>query len=80
MFYNDENDIDDIVINTGKTVAIPTMDIAVKGGAKEVLLVGQDLAFINNKSHTDYINESYKDANITNEVKGDNSLYKKWKG
>ncbi len=56
------------------------MDIAVKGGAKEVLLVGQDLAFINNKSHTDYINESYKDANITNEVKGDNSLYKKWKG
>lgn len=80
MFYNDENDIDDIVINTGKTVAIPTMDIAVKGGAKEVLLVGQDLAFINNKSHTDYINESYKDANITNEVKGDNFLYKKVEG
>ncbi|CAM2881900.1 motility associated factor glycosyltransferase family protein [Clostridium sporogenes] len=80
MFYNDENDIDDIIINTGKTVAIPTIDIAVKGGAKEIILVGQDLAFINNKSHTDYINESYRDANITNEVKGDKFLYKKVKG
>lgn len=80
MFYNGENDNDDIVINTGKTVAIPTIDIAVKGGAKEILLVGQDLAFINNKSHTDYINESYKDANINNKVKGEASLYKKVEG
>ncbi|WP_080974724.1 motility associated factor glycosyltransferase family protein [Clostridium sporogenes] len=80
MFHNDENDINDIVINTGKTVAIPTMDIAVKGGAREVILIGQDLAFINNKSHTDYINESYKGANITNEVKGDTFLYKKVEG
>lgn len=80
MFYNGKNDNDDIVINTGKTVAIPTIDIAVKGGAKEILLVGQDLAFINNKSHTDYINESYKDANINNEVKGEASLYKNVEG
>lgn len=80
MFYNDRNDNDDIIINTGKTVAISTMDIAVKGGASEIILVGQDLAFINNKSHTEYINESYKEANITNEVQGEKSLFKKVEG
>lgn len=81
MFYNNKNDSDDIIINTGKTVAIPTINIAIKGGAKEIILVGQDLAFINNKSHTDSINESYKDFNITNEVKCEkNSLYKKVQG
>lgn len=80
MFYNDKNDKNDVIINTGKTVAIPTIDIAVKGCAREIILVGQDLAFINNKSHTEYINESYKEANITNQVNGDESLYKKVEG
>ncbi|WP_252250253.1 6-hydroxymethylpterin diphosphokinase MptE-like protein [Clostridium sp. ZBS13] len=80
MFYNDKNDGDDIIINTGKTVAIPTIDIAAQGMPKEIILVGQDLAFINNKSHTEAINESYKDANINNEVKGDVSLFKKVEG
>lgn len=80
MFYNKENHNNDTIINTGKTVAIPTIDIAVKGGAKEIILVGQDLAFINNKSHTDSFNESYKDINLTNEVKGEASLFKKVEG
>ncbi|NFF82042.1 motility associated factor glycosyltransferase family protein [Clostridium botulinum] len=80
MFYNQKNNNDDTIINTGKTVAIPTIDIVAKGMPKEIILVGQDLAFINNKSHTEYINESYKEANITNEVKGELSLLKKIEG
>ncbi len=80
MFYNEENHSNDVIINTGKTVAIPTIDIAVKGGAKEIILVGQDLAFVNNKTHTDSFNESYKDINLTNEVKGEVSLFKKVEG
>lgn len=59
MFYNEENK-DNIIINTGKTVAVATLDIAIKGGAKEIIFVGQDLGFVDNKSHVDtddYITE-----------------------
>lgn len=75
MFYNNDKD-DDIIINTGKTVAISTIDIAAKGIPCEIILVGQDLAFINNKSHTSGINESYIDTDISNKVKGEKSLFK----
>lgn len=76
MFYNDEKDHEDIMINTGKTVAISTIDIAAKGTPNEIILVGQDLAFINNKSHTSGINESYLNTDISNEVTGEKSLFK----
>lgn len=76
IFFNNVNQFDDIIINTGKTVAIPTIDIAVQGRVKEVILVGQDLAFIDGKSHTDSINESYHDIGITNKVNLDNPFYK----
>ena len=56
MFYNEENK-DDIIINTGKTVAVATLDIAIKGGAKEIIFVGQDLGFLDNKSHAGTIND-----------------------
>ncbi|WP_252255057.1 6-hydroxymethylpterin diphosphokinase MptE-like protein [Clostridium sp. ZBS12] len=56
MFYNEKNK-DDIIINTGKTVAVATLDIAIKGGAKEIIFVGQDLGFLNNKSHAGTIND-----------------------
>ncbi len=60
MFYNEENK-DDIIINTGKTVAVATLDIAIKGGAKEIIFVGQDLGFLDNKSHAGTINDVPED-------------------
>lgn len=80
IFFNKDNPFDDIIINTGKTVAIPTIDIAVQGKANEIILVGQDLAFIDGKSHTDSINESYHDIGITNKVNLDNPFYKEVMG
>lgn len=59
MFYNEKNK-DDIIINTGKTVAVATLDIAIKSGAKEIIFIGQDLGFLDNKRHSgtiDYVSE-----------------------
>jgi hypothetical protein len=50
IFYNNEN-ADNIIINTGKTVAAAALDIGVKGGASKVIFVGQDLAYISDKHH-----------------------------
>ncbi|WP_346890179.1 6-hydroxymethylpterin diphosphokinase MptE-like protein [Clostridium sp. UBA1056] len=58
IFYNESND-SGIIINTGKTVALAAIDIAVEGGAKNIVLVGQDLAFIGGQSHTYTFEESY---------------------
>ena len=64
MFYNEKNkdNKDDIIINTGKTVAVATLDIAIKGRAKEIIFVGQDLGFLNNKSHAGTINDISEDG------------------
>lgn len=61
MFYNEKNK-DDIIINTGKTVAVATLDIAIKSGAKEIIFVGQDLGFVDNKSHAGTINYVQEDG------------------
>ncbi len=58
IFYNEPND-SGIIINTGKTVALAAIDIAVKGKAKNIILVGQDLAFIGGRSHTYTFEENY---------------------
>lgn len=76
IFFNKDNEFDNKIINTGKTVAIPTIDIAAQGNVREIILIGQDLAFIDGKSHTDSINESYHDTGITNKVNLDNPFYK----
>lgn len=77
IFYNDENPAGDIVVNTAKTVAVPTIDIAVKGGASEVILVGQDLAFLDNRTHTSSFNETYS---MNDEVEGQSKMYRKVEG
>lgn len=53
IFFNDleENNKDEIIINTGKSVAVAALDIAVKSDSKQIIFVGQDLAFVNNKFH-----------------------------
>lgn len=77
MFYNDNKKTDDIVINTAKTVAVPTIDIAVKGGVSQIILIGQDLAFLNNRTHTDSYSEIY---GTEDKVENKSKLYKKVEG
>lgn len=77
IFFNSLNIFDDIIINTGKTVAIPTIDIAVQGRVKEIILIGQDLAFIDGKSHTYSINDTYSSHNLNHRQKKDPSLMHK---
>lgn len=64
VFYNEKNkdNKDDIIINTGKTVAVATLDIAIRGGAKEIIFVGQDLGFLDNKSHAGTIDDVLEDG------------------
>lgn len=57
IFNISEND--KFYISTEETVAVSALDIAVKCGAKKVILLGQDLAFINNKSHTETFEKIY---------------------
>ncbi|APC85446.1 hypothetical protein NPD12_2749 [Clostridium botulinum] len=45
--YNKEN----IIVKIGKTVAIPTIDLAIKAGGHKIILCEQDMAFIDNKFH-----------------------------
>lgn len=58
IFYNTQGE-DDIIIKTGKTVAVAAIDIGIKSGATEIIFLGQDLAFIGDKSHTETFEETY---------------------
>lgn len=53
MFFNKECSFnkENIVVETGKTVAIPTIDLAIKADGKKIILCGQDMAFVDNKFH-----------------------------
>ncbi|MGL4452589.1 MAG: 6-hydroxymethylpterin diphosphokinase MptE-like protein [Sarcina sp.] len=58
IFFNDEKE-SKYYINTGKTVAVAATDIAIKSGAKKVVFVGQDLAYLDNKTHTNTFESIY---------------------
>lgn len=62
MFYNQlQNNVNkDIVIDTGKSVATAILDIAIKGGANPIIFVGQDLAYVHNKTHVDAYSQVHK--------------------
>ena len=47
------------IIRTSGTVAVAAMDIAVKCKAEKIILLGQDLAFIGEKSHTSTFEKTY---------------------
>lgn len=72
---NDDNEIE---IENRCTVAISAIDIAIKSGAKVIILLGQDLAFINGKSHTETFERVYgfkdnvKNNNKRKTIKGIN--------
>lgn len=52
-------DDNNITIETQETVAVSAMDIAAKCGAEKIILLGQDLSFIGNKSHTEIFEKTY---------------------
>ena len=60
IFYNEDNK-ENIIIETGKTVAIATIDIAIKSEGEKIILVGQDLAYVNNKTHSKAYEEMYEE-------------------
>lgn len=68
MFFNGPNE-DDLIINTGKTVAVAAIDIAIKCEAKEIVLLGQDLAFINGISHTETFQDMYGEDDLIKKSK-----------
>ncbi|WP_461613058.1 motility associated factor glycosyltransferase family protein [Clostridium sp. Marseille-QA1073] len=63
IFFNEENMFSNIIITTGKTVAVSNIDIAIKLKAKIIGLLGQDLAYLNNKGHSDSYIEIYAKSN-----------------
>ncbi|SNV81463.1 motility associated factor glycosyltransferase family protein [Clostridium cochlearium] len=68
--YNKEN----IIVETGKTVAIPTIDLAIKAGGHKIILCGQDMAFIDNKFHAGD-NENIKESTFCEKVLGVDGTY-----
>ncbi|OOM75016.1 hypothetical protein CLPUN_34530 [Clostridium puniceum] len=50
---------DELVIKTRGTVAVAAIDIAIKCGAKNIIFLGQDLAFLKDRSHTKAFEEVY---------------------
>lgn len=56
IFFNNEessNEYQDICIETGKSVATAALSIAIECKPDKIVFMGQDLAYINNKSHCD---------------------------
>lgn len=68
--YNKEN----IIVETGKTVAIPTIDLAIKAGGHKIILCGQDMAFVDNKFHAGD-NENIKESTFCEKVLGVDGTY-----
>ena len=66
MFFNEENQNSRYIITTGKTVAAASISIATKCSPEEIILVGQDLAYLNNRHHSKCYEEIY---NADGEVK-----------
>lgn len=65
VFFNDkcEENADNIIMSTGKSVAVAALDIAIKTGAKEIIFSGQDLAFTDNRFHAGDKKQYIRDSN-----------------
>ncbi|NRT73680.1 motility associated factor glycosyltransferase family protein [Clostridium beijerinckii] len=53
------SDEDKITIATRGTVAVSAIDISIKCGAEKIVFLGQDLAFVGDKSHTEIFEKVY---------------------
>lgn len=76
MFFNKNCSFNkgNIIVETGKTVAIPTIDLAIKAGGKKIILCGQDMAFVDNKFHA-RDDENIKENNFYQKVLGVDGTY-----
>ncbi|HVJ50748.1 motility associated factor glycosyltransferase family protein [Desulfitobacterium sp.] len=61
--FNNESNQGNLTIETGKSVATALLSIALKGRANPIIFTGQDLAFINNKHHTETFTDIYGESN-----------------
>lgn len=90
MFYNEEHD-NNLIIETGKSVATAVLDIAIKGNGNPLIFVGQDLAYVSDKTHCKmyvYGSEEKSNAEVYRKVEGVNGqllntssgllFYKRW--
>lgn len=68
MFYNHLRE-DDFMIDCGNSVATAALSLMIKGEPRRVILIGQDLAYIDNKRHVD--NTVYGEKHIYNINKTD---------
>jgi hypothetical protein len=62
IFYNEPNQ-GNLTIETGKSVATALLSIALKGRANPIVFIGQDLAFIDNKHHSETFIDIYRESN-----------------
>jgi hypothetical protein len=62
IFYNESNQ-GNLTIETGKSVATALLSIAIQGMANPIIFIGQDLAFIDNKHHTETFIDIYGESN-----------------
>ena len=62
IFYNEPNQ-GNLTIETGKSVATALLSIALKGRANPIVFIGQDLAFIDNKHHSETFIDIYGESN-----------------
>lgn len=76
MFFNKNCSFNkgNIIVETGKTVAIPTIDLAIKAGGEKIILCGQDMAFVDNKFHAGD-DENIKVSNLYQKVLGVDGTY-----
>jgi hypothetical protein len=68
IFYNNLKE-DDFMIDCGNSVATAALSLAINGKPKRIVLIGQDLAYIDNKRHVD--NTVYGEQHIYNINKND---------
>ncbi|WP_346937725.1 6-hydroxymethylpterin diphosphokinase MptE-like protein [uncultured Clostridium sp.] len=59
IFYNEDKG-NNIVIDTGKTVGAAALSIATKCNPKSIVLIGQDLALVDGKSHHSHTTKLYE--------------------
>lgn len=79
IFYNSGCDEKNL-IKTGNTVAVSALDLAVKCGADEVIMVGQDLACIGEQSHTSKFEDIYGNEDFGGKLKNNIETKKYDKG
>jgi len=69
--YNEAKEKNDVLIETGKSVATAILSIAIEGKPKKIIFVGQDLAYVDGKAHhANYGDEKADGLKFVKDVNG----------